>query len=271
MAVHSFDCYGTFKVHIGRLLPIGRTEYLAFAEHYHVVGERVAGNAASVVLLDSNILVDNYDLQAAQVRQTLHSRVYLFQARRLCDVQGVSRERSAKFRYFLGLNHKREGVKVHKGVLQANTLFLGLSYDSLKVLAKRFRAGGVPSGRAGLKSYLLRCVDLIIYVVLGNYAIVVVVGKRYFAQRNRLQRNPFQASGHPVPAVLRIFGPRFYQRPKVGVRGSHGDHNVVFVKLVFVLGALNSHFRNIALNTRNSFAGLLVDTCATRYKVAGNL
>ena len=43
-----------------------------------------------------------------------------------------------KFRYFLGLNHKRESVKVHKGVLQANTLFLGLSYDSLKSLLNGF-------------------------------------------------------------------------------------------------------------------------------------
>ena len=63
VSVHSFDCYGTFKVHIGRLLPIGRTEYLAFAEHYYVVGKRVSTErAASVVLLNSNILVDNYDL-----------------------------------------------------------------------------------------------------------------------------------------------------------------------------------------------------------------
>ena len=57
--------------------------------------------------------------------------------------KALAANEAEKFYYFLGLSHKREGVKVHKGVLQSNTLLLGLSYDSLKVLAKRFRAGGV--------------------------------------------------------------------------------------------------------------------------------
>lgn len=97
MTVQSLDSYRALYVHVCRFLPIGIAQNLAFAEHYYILGKRVAAKrSATVFKLDSNILVNNYHLQAAQVRQTTQSGIYLLNARCLLNTQSVSRRTMRK-------------------------------------------------------------------------------------------------------------------------------------------------------------------------------